>query len=103
MLLNTLVNLITELSWTTIRTRINITDMFKETEEVCKAAKIMDKQHIIMCNKFTGGKIKLKALSNQDRQNVGKAILVINIPTKKVLKDILLGTIKEIEMECKTL
>ena len=53
-------NLIPELSWATIRTRINITDMFKETEELCKAAKIMDKEHIRMGNKFTGGKIKMK-------------------------------------------
>ena len=34
--------------------------MFKETEELCKAAKIMDKEHIRMGNKFTRGKIKMK-------------------------------------------
>ena len=29
--------LIPELSWATLRTKINITDMFKETNELCKA------------------------------------------------------------------
>ena len=52
-------NLIPELSWATIRTKINITDMFKETEELCKAANIMDKEYTRMGNKFTGGKIKM--------------------------------------------
>ena len=51
--------LIPELSWATIRTKINITDMFKETEELCKAANIMEKEYHRMGSKFTGGKSKL--------------------------------------------
>ena len=35
--------LIPELSWATLRTKINITDMFKETNELCKAVHIMKK------------------------------------------------------------
>ncbi len=53
-------SLIPELSWATIRTKINITDMFKETEELCKASNIMDKEYIKMGKKFAGGKIKVK-------------------------------------------
>ena len=53
-------NLIPELSWATIRTKINITDMFKETEELCRAANIMDKEYTRMGDKYTGGKIKIK-------------------------------------------
>ena len=30
-------NLIPKLSWATVRTKIDITDMFKETEELCRA------------------------------------------------------------------
>ena len=33
--------------------------MFKETEELCKAANIMDKDYSRMGNKFTGRKIKM--------------------------------------------
>ena len=53
-------NLIPELSWATIRTKINITDMFKETEELCRAANIMDKEYTRMGEKYTGGKITMK-------------------------------------------
>ena len=53
-------NLIPELSWATIRTKINITDMFKETEELCKAANIMEKEYIRMGKKFTGRESKFK-------------------------------------------
>mgnify|MGYP007092492154 CR=1 FL=1 len=38
--------LIPELSWATVRIRLNITDMFKETIHLCKAAKLMDKQYV---------------------------------------------------------
>ena len=53
-------NLIPELSWATIRIKINITDMFKETEELCRAANIMEKEYTRMGDKYTGGKIKIK-------------------------------------------
>ena len=48
-------NLIPELSWATIRTKINITDMFKETEELCRAANIMDKEYTRTGDMYTGG------------------------------------------------
>ena len=51
-------NLIPELSWATIRTKINITDMFKETEELGKAENIMEKEYIRMGKKFTGRESK---------------------------------------------
>ena len=37
--------LIPELSWATIRTKVNISDMFIETNELCKAMQIMDKEY----------------------------------------------------------
>ena len=53
-------NLIPELSWATVRTKIDITDMFKETEELCRAAIIVDKEYVKMGNKHTSGKSKIK-------------------------------------------
>ena len=44
-------SLIPELSWAIIRTKISITDMFKEPEEVCKASSITDKEYIKMGKK----------------------------------------------------
>ena len=44
-------NLIPELSWATIRTKIDITDMFKETEQLCRAVLIVDKEYVKMSNK----------------------------------------------------
>ena len=41
-------NLIPELSWATIRTKIDITDMFKETEQLCRAVLIVDKEYVKM-------------------------------------------------------
>ena len=49
-------NLIPELSWATVRTKIDISDMFKETEELCRAAIIVDKEHVQMGNKYTSRK-----------------------------------------------
>ena len=43
-------NLIPELSWATIRTKIDITDMFKETEQLCRAVLIVDKEYVKMGN-----------------------------------------------------
>ena len=41
--------------------------MFKETEELCRAANIMDKEYTRMGDKYTGGKIKMKvSLTNLD-------------------------------------
>ena len=51
-------NLIPELSWATVRTKIDITDMFKETEELCRAANIMDKEYTRMGDKYTGEKLR---------------------------------------------
>ena len=53
-------NLIPELSWATVRTKIDITDMFKETEELCRAAIIVDKEYVRMGNKFTSRKTRIK-------------------------------------------
>ena len=53
-------NLIPELSWATIRTKIDITDMFTETEQLCRAVLIVDKEYIRMSNKHLGGKVKVK-------------------------------------------
>ena len=53
-------NLIPELSWATIRTKINITDMFKETEQLCRAAIILDKEYLRMGNKFNGKEVRTK-------------------------------------------
>ena len=49
-------NLIPELSWATIRTKIDITDMFKETEQLCRAVLIVDKEYVKMSNKYSGRK-----------------------------------------------
>ena len=62
-----------------------------------------DQMRVVKTNNQAEILIHTMPISNQDSHNMGKAILVINIPTKKVLKEILLGTIKEIEMECKLL
>ena len=53
-------NLIPELSWATIRTKINITDMFKETEQLCRAAIILDREYLRMGNKFNGKEVRTK-------------------------------------------
>ena len=53
-------NLITERSWATIRTKFNITDMFKETEQLCRAAIILDKEYLRMGNKFNGKEVRTK-------------------------------------------
>ena len=53
-------NLIPELSWATVRTKIDITDMFKETEELCRAAIIVDKEYVKMGSKYTSRKTKIK-------------------------------------------
>ena len=53
-------NLIPELSWATVRTKIDITDMFKETEELCRAAIIVDKEYVKMGNKYTSRKTRIK-------------------------------------------
>ena len=41
-------NIIPKLSWATVRTKIDITDMFKETEELCRGAIIVDKEYVNM-------------------------------------------------------
>ena len=54
-------NLIPELSWATVRTKIDITDMFKETEELCRAAIIVDKEYV-----KNGKQIHFKKNKNQN-------------------------------------
>ena len=53
-------NLIPELSWATVRTKIDITYTFKESEELCRAAIIVDKEFIKMGNKYTSRKTLLE-------------------------------------------
>ena len=62
-------NLIPELSWATIRTKINITDMFKETEQLCRAAIILDKEYLRMGNKFNGKEVRTK-ISPKNLNNI---------------------------------
>ena len=42
-----------ELRGATIRTKISISDLFKETEDLCRAAIIVDKENAKMENKYT--------------------------------------------------
>ena len=37
--------LIPELSWATVRIHLNISDMFKETTDLCKATKMMEREY----------------------------------------------------------
>ena len=50
--------LIPELSWATIRTKVNISFMFMETNQLCKAMKIMDKEYARLGRKYAVGKRK---------------------------------------------
>ena len=61
-------NLIPELSWATIRTKINITDMFKETEQLCRAAIILDREYLRMGNKFNGKEVRTKISPKKFKQ-----------------------------------
>ena len=58
--------LIPELSWATIRTKVNISDMFMETNQLCKAMKIMDKEYTRLWKKICS---KKKKNSNTSEQN----------------------------------
>ena len=62
-------NLIPELSWATIRTKINITDMFKETEQLCRAAIILDREYLRMGKKFNGKEVRTK-ISPKNLNNI---------------------------------
>ena len=53
-------NLIPELSWATVRTRINITDLFKETNQLCKSAHIMENEYQRLGRIYANGKRKIK-------------------------------------------
>ena len=44
--------LIPELSWATLRVNLNITDMLKETNELCRASKMMDKEYKRVQHKY---------------------------------------------------
>ena len=69
-------NLIPELSWATIRTKIDITDMFKETEQLCRAVLIVDKECVKMGNKYSGGKTKIK-VSPSNLKNIRAYLVTI--------------------------
>ena len=69
-------NLIPELSWATIRTKIDITDMFKETEQLCRAVLIVDKEYVKMGNKYSGGKTKIK-VSPSNLKNIRAYLVTI--------------------------
>lgn len=53
-------NLIPGLSWATVRTRINITDPFKETNQLCKSAQIMENEYQRLGRIYANGKRKIK-------------------------------------------
>ena len=57
--------LIPELSWATIRTKVNISDMFMETNQLCKAMKIMDKEYTRLGRKYAAGKNRITIPPNQ--------------------------------------
>ena len=52
--------LIPDLSWATVRTRINVSDLFKETNQLCKAVKVMDREYKRLGRKYANGKRKIK-------------------------------------------
>ena len=59
-------NLIPELSWATVRTRINVSDLFKETNQLCKAVKVMDREYKRLGRKYAKGKRKIKIPQTKD-------------------------------------
>ena len=69
-------NLIPELSWATVRTKIDISDMFKETEELCRAAMIVDKEYVKMGRKYTSRKSKVK-VSPSNLNNIQAYLVTI--------------------------
>ena len=75
-LFKTLGNLIPELSWATVRTKIDISDMFKETEELCRAAMIVDKEYVKMGRKYTSRKSKVK-MSPSNLNNIQAYLVTI--------------------------
>ena len=52
-------NLLPEFSWATVRTRVDIIDMFKKTEEMCRAAWIVNKEYVRMGSMYTSRKTKV--------------------------------------------
>ena len=69
-------NLIPELSWATVRTKIDISDMFKETEELCRAAMIVDKEYVRMGSKYSSRKTKVK-MSPSNLNNIQAYLVAI--------------------------
>ena len=53
-------NLIQELSLAKVRTKIDLTDMFKETEDLCRAAIIVDKEYVKIGNNYASRKTRIK-------------------------------------------
>ena len=49
-------NLIPEISWATVRTRIIVSDLFKETSQLCKAVKVTYREYKGRGRKYAKGK-----------------------------------------------
>ena len=58
-------NLIPELSWATVRSKINISDLFKETNQLCKASGVMEKEYLRLGRKYAKGRKKIKVPPNK--------------------------------------
>ena len=69
-------NLIPKLSWATVRTKIDISDMFKQTEELCRAAMIVDKEYVRMGNKYSSWKTKVN-MSPSNLNNIQAYLVTI--------------------------
>ena len=57
--------LIPELSWAIIRTKVNISDMFMETNQLCNTMKIMDKEYTRLGRKYAAGKRRIAIPPNK--------------------------------------
>ena len=51
---------IPELSWATIRTKINIEDLFNETNQICRATLTMDREYKRLGKVYANGKRKIR-------------------------------------------
>ena len=56
--------LIPELSWATIRLKLNITEMFTETEELCRASYLMKREYNKIERKYGEAKVPLNKIRN---------------------------------------
>ena len=58
-------NLIPELSWATVRSKINISDLFKETNQLCKASGVMEREYLRLGRKYAKVRKKIKVPPNK--------------------------------------